>query len=191
MFQSAQCSSLLLHHKVTTGPDEEGAEPGGERFNGIFLAMPNHVSLCIQVNNVRGLIGALLLMISGDSSVFQLFDPLGWVEDSITKGNVEVGHLPIIFDEPVGGSFEYVFIVFDTVMEPVDLLLEVADFTGLLGVTSGDGREEPFSDGSKDVRIEIGVGRQGGCNSTRRHRWFRALDRPDQERDAVFGGRGV
>ena len=43
----------LQVHEVTAGPNKEGTEPGGEQFNGVFLAMPNHVSLRIQVNNVR------------------------------------------------------------------------------------------------------------------------------------------
>ena len=34
-------------HEVTGGPDEEGAEPGGEWFDGVFLAMSNRVSLRI------------------------------------------------------------------------------------------------------------------------------------------------
>ena len=38
---------VLQVYKVTAGPDEEGAEPGGERFDGVFLAMPNCVSLRI------------------------------------------------------------------------------------------------------------------------------------------------
>ena len=38
---------VLQVHKVPAGPDEEGAEPGGEQLNGVFLAMPNHVSLRI------------------------------------------------------------------------------------------------------------------------------------------------
>ena len=33
--------------EVAARPDEEGAEPGREWFNGVFLAMPNRVSLCI------------------------------------------------------------------------------------------------------------------------------------------------
>ena len=33
--------------EVAAWPDEEGAEPGGEWFDGVFLAMPNRVSLCI------------------------------------------------------------------------------------------------------------------------------------------------
>ena len=37
----------LQVHKVAAGPDKEGTEPAWERFNGIFLAMPNCVSLCI------------------------------------------------------------------------------------------------------------------------------------------------
>ena len=38
---------MLQVHEVTAGPDEEGVEPGGEWFDGVFLAMPNRVSLCI------------------------------------------------------------------------------------------------------------------------------------------------
>ena len=38
---------VLQVHKVIAGPNEEGMEPGGERFDRIFLAMPNCVSLCI------------------------------------------------------------------------------------------------------------------------------------------------
>ena len=182
---------VLQMHQVTARPDEDGMEPGREWFDGIFLTMPNRLSLHIQVDNVRGLIRALLLMVSGDSSILQLLDPLGWSEDSIAKGNVEVGHPPIVFNVSVGFSFIYIFIVFDTVVEPTDLLFEMADLAGLLGITSSDGGEEPFSNGSKDVCIEIGVGCQGGCNCTGRHWWFWALDQSDQERDVVLGGRGI
>ena len=38
---------MLQVHEVTACPDEEGAEPGGEWFNGVLLAMPNRVSLRI------------------------------------------------------------------------------------------------------------------------------------------------
>ena len=156
----------LQVHEVTAGPNEEGVEPGGERFDGVFLTMPNCVSLRIQVDNVRGLIRALLLMESGDPSIFQLLDPSGRFEDSIFKGKIEVGHPPIILDASIGGPFEYVFVVFDVVMEPADLLLEAANFAGFLGIALGDGCKEPISDGSKDICIEIRVGRQGGCNGT-------------------------
>ena len=155
----------LQVHEVTARPNEEGTEPGGEWFDGVLLAMPNCVSLHIQVDNVRGLIRALLLMEPGNPSVFQLLDPSGQFEDPISKGDVEVGHPPVVLDVPVGGSLEYVFIVFDVVMEPADLLFETANFAGFLGIVSGDGCEEPLSDGSENVGVEIGVGRQGGCNS--------------------------
>ena len=55
-------------------------------------------------------------MESSDPSVFQLLDPLGRFEDSVAEGDVKVGHLPIVLDVPVGGSLEYVFVVFDVVM---------------------------------------------------------------------------
>ena len=38
---------VLQVHEVTAGPNEEGTEPGGEWFDGVFLAMPNCVSLRI------------------------------------------------------------------------------------------------------------------------------------------------
>jgi hypothetical protein len=38
---------MLQVHEVTAGPNKEGVEPGGEWLNGVFLAMPNRVSLCI------------------------------------------------------------------------------------------------------------------------------------------------
>ena len=34
-------------YEVAAGSDEEGAEPGGEWFDRVFLAMPNRVSLRI------------------------------------------------------------------------------------------------------------------------------------------------
>ena len=37
----------LQVHEVAAGPNEEGTEPGGERFNGVLLTMPFHVSLHI------------------------------------------------------------------------------------------------------------------------------------------------
>ena len=97
-------------------------------------------------------------MESGDPSVFQLLNPLGRSEDSIAKGNVEVGHPPIILNVPIGGSFEYVFVMLDTVVEPADLLFEVANFAAFLGVALSDGGEEPLSNGSENVCIEVRVG---------------------------------
>ena len=105
-------------------------------------------------------------MESGDSSVFQFLDPLGQSKDSITEGDIEVGHPPIILNVPVGGSLEYIFIVFDVVVEPADLLFEVVNFAGFLGVALGDGCKEPLRDGSENVGVEVGVGHQGGCNGT-------------------------
>ena len=175
-------------YKVAAGPDEEGAEPGGEWFNGVLLAMPNRVSLCIQVDNIRGLIRALLFMEPGDSTVFNLLDPFCWLEDSISQGNEEVGDLPIVFNVPVGGAFKYVFVVFDPIVESGDLLLEATDFDIFKSVASGEGCKEPFGDGSEDVGVEVRVCCQGGRNSIGRHRWFQTLDRADQERDAVLSG---
>ena len=37
----------LQVHEVTGGPNKEGAEPGGEWLDWVFLAMPNCVSLRI------------------------------------------------------------------------------------------------------------------------------------------------
>jgi hypothetical protein len=93
-------------HEVAGWPDKEGAEPSGEGFDGIFFTMPNRVSLCIQVDNIRGLIRALVHVKSGDMSIFQLFDPFCWFEDPVAQGDVEVGHLPLIVDVAVWGSFE-------------------------------------------------------------------------------------
>ena len=178
-------------HEVAAWPNEEGAEPGGERFDGIFLTMPNRVSLCIQIDNIGGLIRALLLMEPSDSAVFELLDPLCWFEDSIAQGNEEVGDSPIVFDVSVGGTFEYVFIVFDPVMESSDLFFEAMNFDIFMGIASGDGHEEPFGDGLEDVGVEVRVCCQCGRNGIGRHRWFQTLDRTDRERDAVLGGRGV
>jgi hypothetical protein len=179
---------MLQVHEVATGSDEKGAEPGGELFDGVFLAMPICVSLCIQIDNIRGLIRALLFMESGDLSILQLLDPFCWFEDSIAEGNAEVGYSPIVFDVPIGGSFKYVFVMFNAVVKSTDLLVEAANFTGLLGIALSNGREEPLCNGSEDVGIEVRVRCQGGHNGTGRHRWFWTLDRADQEGNAVFGG---
>ena len=114
-------------YKVAAGSDEEGAEPGGERFNGIFFAVPNRVSLCIQIDNVRGLIRALVRMEPGDMSIFELFDPFCRFEDSLAQGNEEVGDSPVVFDVPIGGAFEYIFIVFDPVVESGNLFFEATN----------------------------------------------------------------
>ena len=37
----------LQVHEVTAGPNKEGVEPGREQLDGVFLAMPNRVSLRI------------------------------------------------------------------------------------------------------------------------------------------------
>jgi hypothetical protein len=175
-------------HEIATGPKEEGVKPGRERFNRVFLAMPNCVSLRIQVDNVRGLIRALAFMITSDSAVFQTLNPFGGAVDSVAERNVKVGYSPIVLDVAIRGPVEHVFIVLDTVMEPANLLFEAADFTGFLGITLSDGCEEPFSDGLEDVCIEIRVSRQGGCNCTEQHRWFWTLNWSDQERGAVLSG---
>ena len=127
--------------------------------------MPNCVSLCIKVNNVWGLIRALAFIEAGNSAVVQPLDPFGGALDSVAQGNVEVGYLPIILDITVRGSVKCVLIVLDMVVEPVNLLLEAADFAGLLSFTSSDGCEEPFSDGSEDIGIEVRVCCQCGRNS--------------------------
>ena len=182
---------VLEVYEVAAGPDEEGTEPGGEWFNGVLPAMPNRVSLCIQINNIGGLIRALLLVEPSDSAVFELFDPLRWFEDSIAQRDEEVGNSPVVFDVPVGGAFEYVLVVFDPVVESGDLLFEVMNFDVFVGITSSDGCEEPFSDGSEDVGAEVRVCCQCGRNGIGRHRWFRTLDWTDWERDAVLCRRGV
>jgi hypothetical protein len=130
---------MLQVHKVAARPKEEGMEPCGEWFNGVFFTMPNCVSLHIQIHNVRGLIRALALMITSDSAIFQPLDPLGRTVDSVAEGNVEVGYSPIIFDIAIGGSVEHVFVVLNTVVEPLDLVLKVIHFTSSLGFMLSDG----------------------------------------------------
>ena len=126
-----------------------------------------------------------------DSTIFQLFDPFCWLKDPVTKGSEEVGDSSIVLDVPIGGTFKYVFIVLDAVMESADLFIKVADFAGLLSVASSDGCKEPLCDGLEDVGIEVRVGCQSGRNGTGRHRWFQTLDWTNRERDTVLGRRGV
>ena len=52
----------------------------------------------------------------GDAPVFELLDPLGWLVDSIAQRDEEVGDSSFVFNVPVGGAFEYVFIVSDSVV---------------------------------------------------------------------------
>jgi hypothetical protein len=91
-------------------------EPGGDWFNGVFLTMPNHVSLRIQINDVRGLIQALDFMEASDSAVVQSLDPFGRLVNSVAQGNVKLGDLSVVGNVTVGGSFELVFIVFDAIV---------------------------------------------------------------------------
>ena len=126
-----------------------------------------------------------------NTPVFELLDPLGRLVDSVAQGNKEMRDSPVVFNVPIGGAFEYIFIVFNPVMEPGDLFFKAADFDVFVGVVSGDGCKEPLDDGSEDVGVEIRVCRQCVRNGIGRHRWFRTLDRTDRERDAVLGGRGV
>ena len=99
-------------------------------------------------------------MLAGNSAIFQPFDPLGRMMDSVTQGNVEAGDLSLIGNIAVGGSLELVFIMFDVIMQASNLLFEVAHFRGGLGLTLSDGEEEPIGDGSEDVRVEVRVGCQ-------------------------------
>ena len=122
----------------------------------------------------------------GDSAIFELLNPLCWFEDPVAQGNEEVGDSPIVLNVPIGGAFEYVFIVLNTIMEPTNLFFEVTDFDVFLGVASSDGCKEPFFDGLEDVGIEVRVRCQCGHNGTGRHRWFWTLDQANQERNAVF-----
>ena len=177
----------LQVYKVAAGPKEEGVEPGGDWFDGVFFAMPNCVSLHIQINNIWGLIGALALVIAGDSAVFQSFDPFGRVVDSITQGDVEVRHLPFVDNVAIGGPLELVFVVFYAVIQAFNLFLKAAHFDGGLGFTSGDYGEEAISDGSKNVWVKLGMGSKGCRNGIGQHRWFQTLDQSDWERDGVFG----
>ena len=152
-------------YEVTARPNEEGAEPGREQFDGVFLTMPNRVSLHIQIDNIGGLIRALIHVKPGDTSVFQLLDPFCRFEDSVAQGNEEVGDLLFVFDVSVGGAFKYVFVVFDSIVEPGNLLFETMDFNIFMGIASGNGCEEPLCDGSEDVGVEVRVCRQRGRNS--------------------------
>jgi hypothetical protein len=62
--------------KVTTGSEQEGPEPGGEWFDRDFLTMPNRVSLHVEVNDIRGLIQALAVMVSRPDSTCHLIRKL-------------------------------------------------------------------------------------------------------------------
>ena len=178
-------------YEVAAGSDEEGVEPGGEWFNRVFLAMPNRVSLRIQIDNIGGLIRALVCVEPGDASILELLDPFCWFENSLAQGNEEVGNSSIVFNVTIGGAFEYVFVVFNPIVESGNLFFEATDFNVFMGVASGDGCEEPFDDGSEDVGVKVRVCRQCVRNGIGRHRWFRTLDRTDQERGAVLDGRDV
>ena len=182
---------VLEVYEVAAWPDEEGVEPGGKRFDGVFLAMPNRVSLHIQIDNIGGLIRALVRMEPGDTPIFQLFDPLCRLEDSVAQGDVEVGHPPLVVNVAIWGPFKDIFVVLDSVVESGDLLFEATNFDVFVGVTSGNGCEEPLCDGSEDVSVEIRVCCQYGRNGIGRHRWFQTLDRANRERNVVLGGRGV
>ena len=100
----------------------------------------------------------------GDVSVFELFDPLCWFEDSVAQRDEEVGDSSFVFDVSIRGTFEYVLVVFDPVVEPSNLFFEAMNFDVFLGVTSGNSHEEPFGNGSKDVGVKVGVCRQSGRN---------------------------
>ena len=130
---------VLQMCKVATGPKKEGAEPGRDRFDGVFFAMPNHISLCIQINNIWGLIRALALMITGDPAIFQPLDPFGRAVDSIAQGDVEVGDVSLVGNVAIRGSFELIFIVLNMVMQAPNLLPKVAHFGGSLGFALSDG----------------------------------------------------
>ena len=182
---------MLQVDKVATRSEQEAPEPGGEQFNRVLLAMPNHVSLCIEVNNVRGLIRALAIMISSNSAIFQSLNPFGRAEDSIIQGNVEVGNLSIIDDVALEGLLEVILVVLDMILQAINLSLEAFDFSGCLCLASGNNGEETFGDCTEDVQVELGMGSKGHCNSNGRHRWFQALDQPDQERCKGFGGQDI
>ena len=147
------------------------------------------VSLRIQIDNIGGLIRALVCVEPGDASIFELFDPFCRFEDSVAQGNEEVGNSSLVLNVPVGGAFEYVFVVFDPVVESGNLLFETTNFDVFMGIASGDGREEPFDNGSEDVGVEVRVCHQCVRNGIGQHRWFRTLDQADRERDAVLDGR--
>ena len=98
-----------------------------------------------------------------------------------------MGDLPLVFDVSIGGAFKYVLIVLNAIIEAANLFFEATDFNIFLGITSSNGCEEPFCDGSEDVGIKVRVCCQCGHNSTGRHRWFRTLNQADWERNVVFG----
>ena len=175
-------------YEVAAGSNEEGVEPGGEWFNRVFLAMPNCVSLRIQIDNIGGLIWALVCVEPGDTSVFEFLDPFCRFEDSLAQGNEEVGNSSLVLNVSIGGAFKYVFIVLDPVVESGNLLFEAMNLDIFMGVALGNGCEEPFDDSSEDVGVEVRVCRQCVRNGIGRHRWFRSLDRADRERDAVLDG---
>jgi hypothetical protein len=130
---------MLQVHKIAARPEEEGAEPGREWLDRVFFAMPNCVSLHIQIDNVRGLIRALAIVVTSDSAVIQPFDPLGRTVDLVAQRNVEMGHSPIVLNVAIRGSVKHIFVVLDTVVKPSDLLFEVAHLAGLVGLALYDG----------------------------------------------------
>jgi hypothetical protein len=109
---------MLQVHKVAAGPDKEGVEPGRERFDRVLFAMAHHVSLCIQINNVRGLIEALFLMVASHSAIVQSLDRFGRAKDSITEGDVEVGNLSFVLDVAIRRPVKVVFIVLTRLWSP-------------------------------------------------------------------------
>ena len=126
--------------------------------------MPNRVSLCIEINDIRGLIWALAFVKAGDSAVFQPLDPFSRAEDSIAQGNVELGNLPVVDDVSFQGSFKLVLVVFDMILQTCGLSLEVMHFDGCLCLILGDCSKEAISDCLEDVRVEFRMGSNGCCN---------------------------
>ena len=127
-------------------------------------------------------------MEASNSSIIQPFDPFGRMVDSVAQGDVELGNLAIIDNISIRGPFKLVFVVFDVVMQTLNLLLKVVHFDGGLGLALGHGGEKAISDGLKDVQMKLGMGSKGCCNGIGRYRWFQALDQSDWERHRVFGG---
>jgi hypothetical protein len=97
------------------------------------------VSLGIEVNNVRLLIGALCGAVPRDCAIVIKTDPLGSLVQSIADWDVEVGDLPIVESVAFRRSVVGVLIVEDMLLEPLELLFICLGDDGGVGFVIGDG----------------------------------------------------
>ena len=133
-------------------PQKYALQPDGKGFDGFSRG----AGLSVDLDNVGGVPGAVVLSEAGHSALLQLLDPF----DFPLKPVADIDGEPGVFgveDISLGASLEGVGVGFDKVFESVDPGVELTYFGRMVVLSLFNCFEQGFGDSLQGVRVKIGA----------------------------------